>query len=79
MTEARRSEDPLNGWDPRRRTALERLWGRFKAAGGDEVSLSDELLAERRLEAAAEDQGHPRERDDIGHRGAPSGSEQSGA
>ena len=49
------NDDPLAGWDPRRRAALEALWQAFKDAGGDEVSLSDELLAERRLEAAAED------------------------
>jgi hypothetical protein len=47
--------DPLAGWDPRRRAALEALWEAFREAGGDEVSLSDELIAERRLEAAAED------------------------
>ncbi len=49
------NDDPLAGWDPRRRAALESLWRAFKDAGGDEVSLSDELIAERRLEAAAED------------------------
>jgi hypothetical protein len=49
------NDDPLAGWDPRRRAALESLWQAFKDAGGDEVSLSDELIAERRLEAAAED------------------------
>jgi hypothetical protein len=49
------NDDPLAGWDPRRRAALEALWQAFKDAGGDEVSLSDELIAERRLEAAAED------------------------
>jgi hypothetical protein len=48
-------DDPLAGWDPRRRAALESLWQACKDAGGDEVSLSDELIAERRLEAAAED------------------------
>lgn len=69
----------MGGWDPRRRTALERLWGRFKAAGGAGVSLSDELMAERRLEAAAGDQDGPPGRDDSGHRDAPSGSEQKGA
>ena len=47
--------DPLAGWDPRRRAALEALWQAFREAGGDEVSLSDELIAERRIEAAAED------------------------
>jgi hypothetical protein len=49
------NDDPLAGWDPRRRAALESLWQAFKDAGGDEVSLSDELIAERRVEAAAED------------------------
>jgi hypothetical protein len=49
------NDDPLAGWDPRRRAALVSLWQAFKDAGGDEVSLSDELIAERRLEAAAED------------------------
>jgi hypothetical protein len=48
-------DDPLAGWDPRRRAALESLWRAFKDAGGDEVSLIDELIAERRLQAAAED------------------------
>lgn len=48
-------EDPLRGLDPRRRAALERIRREFKEAGGDRVSLSDELIAERRLEAAAED------------------------
>jgi hypothetical protein len=49
------NHDPLAGWDPRRRAALESLWQTFKEAGGDEVSLSDELIAERHLEAAAGD------------------------
>lgn len=49
------NDDPLAGWGPRRRAALEALWQAVKEAGGDEVSLSDELIAERRLEAAAED------------------------
>ena len=49
------NDDPLTGWDPRRRAALEALWQAFKEAGGDEVSLSDGLIAERRLEAAAKD------------------------
>jgi hypothetical protein len=51
-------DDPLRGLDPRRRAALERIRREFKeagGAGGDRVSLSDELIAERRLEAAAED------------------------
>jgi hypothetical protein len=49
------NDDALAGWDPRRRAALEALWQAFKDAGGDEVSLTDELITERRLAAAAED------------------------
>ena len=48
-------EDPLAGWDPRRRAALERLWALFAATGEAGASLSNELLAERRAEAEAED------------------------
>ena len=48
-------DDPLAGWDPRRRAALERLWDTFAAAGGQETSLSEELIGERRAEAKAED------------------------
>jgi hypothetical protein len=48
-------EDPLHGWDPRRRVALERIRAIFKATGDEQVGLSDELIAERRLAAAAED------------------------
>jgi hypothetical protein len=44
------NDDPLAGCDPRRRAALEALWQAFKDAGGDEVSLSDELIAQRRVE-----------------------------
>jgi hypothetical protein len=55
MNESTTVEDPLSGWDPRRRAALQRLQSRFKQAGGDRVSLADDLVAERRLEAAAED------------------------
>ncbi len=55
MSESGTADDPLAGWDPRRRAALERLRQRFKEAGGDQVSLVDELIAERRLEAAVED------------------------
>jgi hypothetical protein len=55
MTESGTAEDPLAGWDPRRRAALERIRRQFKEAGGDKVSLVDELIAERRREAAAED------------------------
>ena len=46
--------DPLAGWDPRRRAALEAVWEQFQQAAGD-VSLSDELIADRRREAAADD------------------------
>lgn len=49
------NDDPLAGRDPRRRAPLEALWQAFKEAGGDEVSLIDELIADRRLEDAAED------------------------
>lgn len=55
MTETGALDDPLTGWDPRRRAALHRLWARFEAAGGGKVRLTDELVAERRREAAAED------------------------
>lgn len=48
-------DDPLRGWDPRRRAALERIWQEFENAVGAMVSLGDELIAERRLEAAGED------------------------
>ena len=46
--------EPLAGWDPRRRAALEAVWEQFRQAAGD-VSLSDELIADRRREAAADD------------------------
>jgi hypothetical protein len=46
--------EPLAGWDPRRRAALEEIWGLFERAAGD-ASLSDELIADRQREAAAED------------------------
>jgi hypothetical protein len=55
MSEAGAVDDPLIGWDPRRRAALKRLWETFAAAGGEGASLSDELISERRAEAAAED------------------------
>ena len=48
-------DDPLARWDPRRRAALQRIRAIFTAAGGEQISLSDELVAERRLAAAAED------------------------
>jgi hypothetical protein len=50
------SEEPLAGWDPRRRAALEAAWDRFERAAGDR-SLSDELMDERHRKAAAEDSG----------------------
>jgi hypothetical protein len=55
MSESGAADDPLAGWDPRRRAALGRIRRRFQEAGGDKVSLVDELLAERHMEAAAED------------------------
>ena len=48
-------DDPLAGWDPRRRAALLELWQHFKEAGASGTSLSDELIRERREAAAAED------------------------
>ena len=48
-------DDPLVGWDPRRRAALERLWDTFAAAGGNGTNLSGELISKRRAEAEAED------------------------
>ena len=63
MSESGTVEDPLAGWDPRRRASLERLWKRFREAAG-EVRLSDELVAERRLEAAAVDRAGLR--NDVG-------------
>jgi hypothetical protein len=57
MSTAGSQEDPLAGWDPRRRAALDRIRRQFKDAGGDHINLVDELLAERHLEAAAEDRG----------------------
>jgi hypothetical protein len=55
MSSAGSQEDPLAGWDPRRRAALHRIRRQFKDAGGDHINLVDELLAERHVEAAAED------------------------
>ena len=46
--------DALAGWDPDRRAALEKVWARFERAAGV-TSLSEELIADRRREAAAED------------------------
>lgn len=59
MTEAKPEADPLVGWDPRRRQALERLWATFAAADGRDASLGDELISERRAEARAEDSRTP--------------------
>jgi hypothetical protein len=52
MSESGTAEDPLAGWDPRRRAALERLWTRFQQSAGG-VRLSDEVIADRRRETAA--------------------------
>jgi hypothetical protein len=54
MTGVDAADDPLAGWDPRRRAALENLWELF-AHQSHASNLSDELVAERRLEAEAED------------------------
>lgn len=48
------ANDPLAGWGPRRRAALERVRAEFRAAGAGKT-LVDELIAQRRLAAAAED------------------------
>ncbi len=79
MSESGTVQDPLAGWDPRRRAALERLWERFRVAAG-EVCLSDELVAERRLEAAAADRAAIRDEaviergvDPSSHDGGPRG------
>jgi hypothetical protein len=55
MSTAGSQDDPLAGWDPRRRAALERIRRQFKDAGGDQINLVDELLSERHMEAAAQD------------------------
>lgn len=59
MSEARPEADPLTGWDPRRRQALERLWATFAASDGRDANLGDELISERRAEAQAEDSRTP--------------------
>ncbi len=59
MSEAKSEADPLAGWDPRRRQALEQLWASFAAVGGHDASLGDELIEERRAEARAEDSRTP--------------------
>jgi hypothetical protein len=48
-------DEPYRDGAHRRRETLERAWQQFESAAGDKVSLSDELIAERRLEAAVED------------------------
>ena len=79
MSESGAVEDSLAGWDPRRRASLERLWERFRKAAGD-VRLSDEVIAERRLEAAAADRADLRDEVAVDQRpgsqpadGGPSG------
>lgn len=59
MSEAGSTEEALRGWDPRRSAALEHAWEQFRAAGAGAVSMSEELIAERRREAAAQDAASP--------------------
>jgi hypothetical protein len=59
MSGAESEADPLAGWDPRRRQALERLWASFSAAGGQGAHLGDELIQESRAEARPEDSRAP--------------------
>jgi len=54
MSQPSTPAEVLAGWDPRRRSALEQIWEHFARAGASGVSLSEELIAERRREAAAE-------------------------
>lgn len=54
MSQATTPTDPLQGWDSRRRAALEQVWEQFARAGLRGVNLSEELIAERRQEAATE-------------------------
>ncbi len=76
MSESGTVQDPLAGWDPRRRASLERLWARFRGVAG-EVRLSDELVAERRLEAAAAERADLR--DEVGvERGCDPSSQDGG-
>ena len=46
-------QDPLPGWDPRRRASLERLWKRFREAAGEvrSTAASPPVPADRRLSA----------------------------
>jgi hypothetical protein len=76
MSESGTVQDPLAGWDPRRRASLERLWARFREAAG-EIRLSDELIAERRLEAAATDRADLRDEAVI-ERGSDPSSQDGG-
>ena len=55
MSQAPSGSDPLAGLDPRRREALESLWATFTKAGVNERKVSEELISDRRMEAAAED------------------------
>jgi hypothetical protein len=54
MSASSSGAEALAAWDPRRRAALEAVWDQVREAAGD-VSLSDELIADRRREAAADD------------------------
>ncbi len=56
MSEAGSVDDPLAGWDPRRRKALEDIWAEAAAAGGKKMNLVDELIREHRAEAKAQDE-----------------------
>lgn len=60
------ANDPLAGWDPRRRAALERGRAEFKAAGAGKT-LVDELIVERRLAAAAENGIDPSDPESFYH------------
>ena len=55
MADAPEVDDPLSGWDPQRRAALTHLWQLFDRTGARGANLADELMAERRREAAADD------------------------
>lgn len=59
VSQATTPTDPLQGWDFRRRAALEQVWEQFTRAGASGVSLSEELIAERRREAATEANNTP--------------------
>ncbi len=70
MSERGMVDDPLAGWDPRRRAALERLWSRFSEASGG-VRLSDEVIADRRREFSAADHGDLRDEVIVERRPGP--------